>query len=62
MRLKQVYRSGDYVLRTRDLRVGYPTRTCSTQGDRADARRLRGADGATGKTTLLKTLTGEIPR
>jgi ATP-binding cassette subfamily F protein 3 len=57
-------RSGEIVLRTHDLQVGYPGKPLFQAGD-IELRRLQctaliGPNGA-GKTTFLKTILGKIP-
>jgi ATP-binding cassette subfamily F protein 3 len=57
-------RSGDLVLRTRDLQIGYPGKALFTAPDielrRLEVAALTGPNGA-GKTTFLKTLLGQLP-
>ncbi len=64
LQLRVRSRSGDLVLRTRDLRVGYAKRPLFTVPDltlrRGECVALIGPNGA-GKTTFLKTILGEIP-
>jgi ATP-binding cassette subfamily F protein 3 len=66
LNLKASQRSGDLVLRTRDLQVGYPDegRPLFQAPDlllkRGDCAALIGPNGA-GKTTFLKTLLGQMP-
>jgi len=66
LRLKTVGRSGDLVLRTYDLQVGYEDegRPLFTSPDlvleRGECVALIGPNGA-GKTTFLKTILGQIP-
>jgi ATP-binding cassette subfamily F protein 3 len=66
LNLKASHRSGDLVLRTRDLQVGYPdeARPLFQAPDlllkRGDCAALIGPNGA-GKTTFLKTLLGQMP-
>ncbi len=56
-------RSGDLVLRTRDLQVGYPGRLLFSSPDielrRAECAALIGPNGA-GKSTFLKTILGQL--
>jgi len=63
LRLKTNLRSGELVLRTRDLHVGYPEKPLFKTDDilllRGECAALIGDNGA-GKTTLLRTLTGEL--
>ncbi|MEJ5241743.1 MAG: ABC-F family ATP-binding cassette domain-containing protein [Anaerolineales bacterium] len=64
LQLRAPQRSGDLVLRTRNLRVGYAERPLFTVPDlvlrRGECVALIGPNGA-GKTTFLKTILGEIP-
>ena len=57
-------RSGELVLRTRDLQIGYPGRPLFAAPDivlrRGECAALIGPNGA-GKTTFLKTILGQIP-
>lgn len=63
-KLKQVERTGNNVLTTEDLAVGYGEKVLSEHINislhRGGVLGVIGANG-TGKTTLLKTLIGEIP-
>jgi len=64
LRLQPDARSGDIVLRTRDLHVGYPGTPLFQAGDielrRLETAALIGPNGA-GKTTLLKTILAQVP-
>jgi ATP-binding cassette subfamily F protein 3 len=66
LNLKASHRSGDLVLRTRDLQIGYAdeARPLFQAPDlllkRGDCAALIGPNGA-GKTTFLKTLLGQMP-
>jgi len=63
LNLRSAARSGELVLRTKDLRVGYPGRLLFTAPDivlrRGDCAALIGPNGA-GKTTFLKTTLGQL--
>jgi ATP-binding cassette subfamily F protein 3 len=64
LKLHSQRRSGELVIRTRDLAVGYPGRLLFRAPDielrRGDCAALIGPNGA-GKTTFLKTILGQIP-
>ncbi|HVC79309.1 MAG TPA: ABC-F family ATP-binding cassette domain-containing protein [Chloroflexota bacterium] len=64
MHLKTTARGGNGVLRTSDLRIGYPNRTLFSAGpidlQRQECAALIGGNG-TGKTTFLRTVLGELP-
>jgi ATP-binding cassette subfamily F protein 3 len=64
LNLKPVHRSGDIVLRTTEIEVGYPGKLLFT-ADPIELRRLEcaaliGPNGA-GKTTFLKTILEQVP-
>lgn len=64
LHLHTAERSGEIVLRTHDLKIGYPGKTLFYAGD-IELRRLQctaliGPNGA-GKTTFLKTILDKIP-
>ena len=63
LNLRSAARSGELVLRTSDLRIGYPERLLFTTPDivlrRGDCAALIGPNGA-GKTTFLKTVLGQL--
>jgi ATP-binding cassette subfamily F protein 3 len=63
LNLRSAARSGELVLRTTDLRVGYPGRLLFAAPDivlrRGDCAALIGPNGA-GKTTFLKTVLGQL--
>ncbi|HEX7541902.1 MAG TPA: ABC-F family ATP-binding cassette domain-containing protein [Anaerolineales bacterium] len=63
LNLRSAVRSGELVLRTSDLRVGYPGRILFAAPDivlrRGDCAALIGPNGA-GKTTFLKTALGRL--
>ncbi|MGB8981207.1 MAG: ABC-F family ATP-binding cassette domain-containing protein, partial [Anaerolineales bacterium] len=69
LHLRSTRRSGDLVIRTRDLQVGYPDepgvpgkllfRTPDIELRRADCAALIGPNGA-GKSTFLKTILGQL--
>jgi len=63
LNLRSATRSGELVLRTSDLRVGYPGRLLFVAPDivlrRGDCAALIGPNGA-GKTTFLKTVLGQL--
>jgi ATP-binding cassette subfamily F protein 3 len=64
LHLKAGLRSGNIILRTRSLYIGYPGKTLFTAEDielhRLETAALIGPNGA-GKTTFLKTILGQIP-
>jgi len=64
LKLRTAGRSGELVLRTSDLVVGYPGRALFRAPDivlrRGECAALIGPNGA-GKTTFLKTILGQIP-
>ncbi len=64
LRLHSSERSGEIVLRTHDLKIGYPGRVLFYAGDielrRAQCTALIGPNGA-GKTTFLKTILEKVP-
>lgn len=63
LHLRSESRSGELVIRTRDLEVGYPDRTLFRAPDielrRTDCAALIGPNGA-GKSTFLKTILGQL--
>ncbi|MGB8214228.1 MAG: ABC-F family ATP-binding cassette domain-containing protein [Anaerolineales bacterium] len=63
LNLRPAARSGELVLRTTNLRIGYPGRLLFTAPDiilrRGDCAALIGPNGA-GKTTFLKTVLGQL--
>lgn len=64
LKLKAEARSGEIVLRTRDLTIGYPNRVLFQADDielhRLECAALIGPNGA-GKTTFLKTILEKLP-
>jgi ATP-binding cassette subfamily F protein 3 len=64
LRLAESGRSGEQVIMTRGLRVGYPDKTLFDAPDitlrRGEVAALIGPNGA-GKSTFIKTILGEIP-
>jgi ATP-binding cassette, subfamily F, member 3 len=64
LHLKSEKRSGNIILRTRDLKIGYPNKTLFTADDielhRLECAALIGPNGA-GKTTFLKTILEQVP-
>jgi ATP-binding cassette subfamily F protein 3 len=66
LHLKTSYRSGDLVLRTRDVAIGYPDegrplfRSPDLLLKRGECAAVIGPNGA-GKTTFLKTILGQMP-
>ncbi len=63
LHLRSEHRSGDLVIRTRSLQVGYPGKLLFHSPDlelrRADCAALIGPNGA-GKSTFLKTILGQL--
>jgi len=63
LQLRAEQRSGDLVIRTRDLLVGWPDKTLFSAPDielrRTDCAALIGPNGA-GKSTFLKTILGQL--
>jgi ATP-binding cassette subfamily F protein 3 len=63
LRIQSQQRSGELVIRTRDLQVGYPDKLLFKAPDielrRSDCAALIGPNGA-GKTTFLKTCLGQL--
>ncbi|NCP87829.1 MAG: ABC transporter ATP-binding protein [Anaerolineae bacterium CG_4_9_14_3_um_filter_57_17] len=65
LNLRSLHRSGEMVLRTRDLRVGWPGEKAlfaapDIELRRTDCAALIGPNGA-GKSTFLKTILGQLP-
>jgi ATP-binding cassette subfamily F protein 3 len=64
LRLEPAFRSGNIVLRTRDLQVGYPSAPLFETDDielrRLECAALIGPNGA-GKSTFLRTIMGDLP-
>lgn len=64
LNLKAAQRSGNIILRTRSIKIGYPGKELFTADDielrRLETAALIGPNGA-GKTTFLKTILGQIP-
>jgi ATP-binding cassette subfamily F protein 3 len=64
LNLRAGHRSGELVLRTSDLEIGYSDKALFTADDielrRQECAALIGPNGA-GKTTFLRTITGQLP-